>query len=222
VTYRVVIAEDNALLREGMRTLVAAEPGLEVVAACADLDALLAAVATHDPDVVLTDIRMPPTRTDEGVRAAERLRREHPRTAVLLLSQYVDPAYVRSLLRQGTEGRGYLLKERVADVEELASAIRTVAAGGSVVDPKVVEAMVQTRTRRGDEGLGRLSPRELEVLAEMARGRNNAAIAGSLVISQRAVEKHINSLFAKLGVTEGEESHPRVRAVLTYLTGVTA
>ena len=222
MTYRVVIAEDNALLREGMRTLVAAEPGLEVVAACADLDALLAAVATHDPDVVLTDIRMPPTRTDEGVRAAERLRREHPRTAVLLLSQYVDPAYVRSLLRQGTEGRGYLLKERVADVEELASAIRTVAAGGSVVDPKVVEAMVQTRTRRGDEGLGRLSPRELEVLAEMARGRNNAAIAGSLVISQRAVEKHINSLFAKLGVTEGEESHPRVRAVLTYLTGVTA
>jgi DNA-binding NarL/FixJ family response regulator len=218
MSIRLVIAEDNALLREGMRTLVGGEPGIEVVASCGDLAALIEAIDTWQPDVVLTDIRMPPTRRDEGIQAARHCRAHHPGTAVLLLSQYVEPAYVRTLLSQGTEGRGYLLKERVADVDELLRAVRTVAEGGSVVDPKVVEALVQTRSRRGDLDLGRLSPRELEVLAEMAQGHNNAAIAASLVITQRAVEKHINSVFSKLGVGDVPDSHPRVRAVLAFLS----
>jgi DNA-binding NarL/FixJ family response regulator len=219
VTIRVILAEDNALLREGMRGLLREEPDLHVVAACADLDTLLRAVDDLEPDVVLTDIRMPPSRTDEGLRAAQYCRIHHPRTGVVLLSQYVEPRYVRTLLSQGTDGRGYLLKERVADVAELVAAIRTVAGGGSVFDPKVVEALVQTGSRRGSIDLALLSSREREVLAEMAQGRNNAAIAQSLVISQRAVEKHINSIFAKLRVGHDDGAHPRVRAVLTYLTG---
>ena len=221
MTIRVVLAEDSALLREGMRGLIRGEAGLEVVAACSDLDGLLRAVDELEPDVVLTDIRMPPERTNEGIRAAEYCRARHPRMAVLLLSQYVDPRYVRTLLNQGAAGRGYLLKERIADVDELVAAIRTVAGGGSVFDPKVVEALVQVGRRRGDVDLAQLSPRELEVLAEMAQGRNNAAIADSLFVTQRAVEKHINSIFAKLGVGLDDEAHPRVRAVLTYLAGGT-
>ena len=219
MTIRVVLAEDNALLREGVRGLIGEQEDFDVVATCADLDGLLRAIDELEPDVVLTDIRMPPTRTDEGTVAAEHCRSHHPGTAVLLLSQYVDPGYVRTLLNHGTEGRGYLLKERVADVGELVAAIRTVAAGGSVVDPKVVEALVRRRSRPVDGSLVSLSPRELEVLAEMAQGRNNAAIAASLVISQRAVEKHINSIFAKLGLAHDDEAHPRVRAVLAYLAG---
>ena len=219
MTIRVILAEDNALLREGMRGLMREEPDLQVVAACPDLEDLLRAVDDLVPDVVLTDIRMPPTRTDEGLRAAEYCRIHHPRTGVVLLSQYVEPRYVRTLLGQGTDGRGYLLKERVADIGELVAAIRTVAGAGSVFDPKVVEALVQTGSRRGNVDLDQLSSREREVLAEMAQGRNNAAIAQSLVISQRAVEKHINSIFAKLRVGHDDGAHPRVRAVLTYLTG---
>jgi DNA-binding NarL/FixJ family response regulator len=219
MTLRVVVAEDNPLLREGLRSLIHSAQDVELVAACSDLDELIAAVDELGPDAVLTDIRMPPGRTDEGVRAADYCRRHHPSTGVVLLSQYVDPGYVRTLLRQGTDGRGYLLKERVADIDELVAALRTVAAGGSVMDPKVVEALVLSKSRHGDADLQRLTSRELEVLAEMAQGRNNSAIAASLFITQRAVEKHINSIFAKLGVGFDDEAHPRVRAVLLYLTG---
>jgi DNA-binding NarL/FixJ family response regulator len=216
---RLVLGEDNALLREGMRGLLSATDEVEVVAACPDLDSILESIDALRPDVVLTDIRMPPTGTDEGVQVARHCRSRHPSTGVILLSQYVDPAYVRSLLESGSAGRGYLLKERVSDVEELIRAVTAVAAGGSVVDPQVIEHLVRTGVSRGNANVARLSPRELEVLAEMSRGRNNTAIAASLFIGQRAVEKHINSIFAKLGVGVGDESHPRVRAVLLYLSG---
>ncbi len=215
---RVVIAEDNALLREGLRGLISAVDDLSLVATCASLDELFAALDAHAPDVVLTDIRMPPTRSDEGLRAARHCRKHFPRTGVVLLSQFADPGYVKALLEDGAEGRGYLLKERVGDVAELVSALRTVAAGGSVVDPKVVEALVQSGSRRGNADLDRLSAREREVLGQMALGHNNAAIATSLFITQRAVEKHINSIFAKLGVGVEDQAHPRVRAVLMYLS----
>ena len=216
---RVVIAEDNALLREGLRGLISAVDDLSLVATCASLDELFAALEAHAPDVVLTDIRMPPTRSDEGLQAARHCRTHYPGTGVVLLSQYADPGYVKALLEDGAEGRGYLLKERVGDVDELVSALRTVAAGGSVVDPKVVEALVQSGSRRGNADLDRLSAREREVLGQMALGHNNSAIATSLFITQRAVEKHINSIFAKLGVGTEDQAHPRVRAVLVYLSG---
>jgi DNA-binding NarL/FixJ family response regulator len=214
----VVIAEDNALLREGLRGLISAVDDLSLVATCASLDELFTALDTHAPDVVLTDIRMPPTRSDEGLQAARHCRKHFPGTGVVLLSQFADPGYVKALLEDGAEGRGYLLKERVGDVAELVSALRTVAAGGSVVDPKVVEALVQSGSRRGNADLDRLSTREREVLGQMALGHNNAAIATSLFITQRAVEKHINSIFAKLGVGVEDQAHPRVRAVLMYLS----
>jgi DNA-binding NarL/FixJ family response regulator len=219
MTMRVLLGEDNALLREGIRGLLSAEDDVELVATCSDLSSMLEQTDALSPDVVLTDIRMPPTWTDEGVQVARHCRTRHPGTGVVLLSQYVDPGYVRSLLDSGSAGRGYLLKERVADVEELLNALRTVAAGGSVVDPEVVQQLVRIGRTRGDTGVGRLSPRELEVLAEMSRGHSNARIAATLFITQRAVEKHINSIFAKLGVGLGEEAHPRVRAVLLYLSG---
>jgi len=219
VSLRVVIAEDNALLREGLRGLISAVDDLSLVATCASLDELFAALEAHAPDVVLTDIRMPPTRSDEGLQAARHCRTHYPGTGVVLLSQYADPGYVKALLEDGAEGRGYLLKERVGDVDELVSALRTVAAGGSVVDPKVVEALVQSGSRRGNADLDRLSAREREVLGQMALGHNNSAIATSLFITQRAVEKHINSIFAKLGVGTEDQAHPRVRAVLVYLSG---
>ncbi len=219
MTIRVLLGEDNVLLREGMRGLLSTAEGIEVVAACADLPSVLESTDAMHPDVVLTDIRMPPSWTDEGVEVARHCRAAHPRTGVVLLSQYVDPGYVRALLASGSAGRGYLLKDRVSDVDELVSAVRTVAEGGSVVDPRVVEHLVNAGMSRGNDPVGQLTARELEVLAEMARGRNNAAIAGALFITQRAVEKHINSIFAKLGVARGDEAHPRVRAVLLYLSG---
>jgi DNA-binding NarL/FixJ family response regulator len=219
VTIRVVLGEDNALLREGVRGLLSTAEGIEVVAGCADLPSLRESVDALGPDVVLTDIRMPPTWTDEGVQIARHCRAHHPATGVVLLSQYVDPGYVRSLLDSGSAGRGYLLKERVSDLDELVSAITTVASGGSMVDPEVIEHLVKAGISRGDRNVGRLSARELEVLAEMSRGQSNAAIASSLFITQRAVEKHINSIFAKLGVTGTDGAHPRVRAVLLYLSG---
>ncbi|HEX4979453.1 MAG TPA: response regulator transcription factor [Acidimicrobiales bacterium] len=217
MTIRVVLAEDNALLREGVARLLEAAPEIELAATCGDYDSLLAAIADTEPDVVLTDIRMPPTHTDEGIRAAAALRAERPTTGVVVLSQYADPAYALALLDGGSQSRAYLLKERVADVSELLRAIREVAAGGSVIDPKVVEALVEARTRAARSPLGRLTPREREILGEMAQGRNNASIASALVLSERAVEKHINSIFSKLSLGEEPETHRRVKAVLLFL-----
>lgn len=218
VTIRLVLAEDNYLVREGVRQLIETQPDLEVVAVCTDLDSLLAAVETHRPDVVVTDIRMPPTGTDEGIRAAERLRQQHPKIAVVILSQFSDPDYALSLLEKGAAGRGYLLKERVSDIEQLANAIREVAQGGSVIDPKVIEGLVAAKVRKPQSPLAELTPREREVLALMAEGKNNAAIAGRLFLTERAVEKHINSIFSKLSLAEEKDTHRRVRAALLYLS----
>jgi DNA-binding NarL/FixJ family response regulator len=214
---RVILAEDNYLVREGVKSLLESEPDLEVAAVCEDFDSLLSAVATHNPDVVLTDIRMPPTHSNEGIRAAEQLRSTNPQVGVIVLSQYSEPSYALALLEKGSEGRGYLLKERVSDVKQLLGAIREVARGGSVIDPKVVEALVAARSRRAESPLEALTPREREVLSEMAQGKNNAGIADSLVLTERAVEKHINSIFSKLELTEEKEIHRRVKAVLLFL-----
>jgi len=218
VPINVVVAEDNYLVREAVTRLLEAQENIAVVAACADLDSLLGAVDEHDPDVVLTDIRMPPSGTDEGVRAAAQLRTSHPRLGVVVLSQYADPSYALELLEGGSARRAYLLKERVSDVDQLVRAIEEVAAGGSVIDPRVVEALVEARARRADSPLQHLTPREREVLGEMAQGRNNAAVAAALGLSERAVEKHINSVFAKLGLSEEPDVHRRVKAVLLYLS----
>jgi len=214
---RVVLAEDNLLIREGVRALLDAEGEIAVVAACGDYDALLAAVEAERPDVVLTDIRMPPTGADEGIRAAARLRRSHPTVGVVVLSQYDDPAYVLALLEGGSGRRAYLLKERVADPEQLVGAIRAVAAGGSYIDPKVVEALVAARARAARSPLADLTPREREVLAAMAQGKNNAAVAAALALTPRAVEKHINAIFSKLLLGEEPDVDRRVKAVLLFL-----
>jgi DNA-binding NarL/FixJ family response regulator len=214
---RVVFAEDDYLVREGTAALLGQAEGVEIVEAVADLDALLAAVERHGPDVVLTDIRMPPTKTTEGIQAALRIRREHPGTGVVVLSQYAEEEYAYELLKDGAEGLGYLLKERVADVEEIVRALRDVAAGGSVLDPRVVEGLVSRRDREAHSPLARLTDREREVLGLMAEGKNNAAVAASLFLTERAVEKHINSLFHKLGLSEEPNVHRRVMAVLTFL-----
>ena len=218
MTIRVVLAEDNYLVREGLARLLETQDGLELVATCGDLDELLAIVDAEKPDVVVTDIRMPPTGTDEGVRAANELRSRAPGIGVVVLSQYVEPGYALALLEHGSEGRAYLLKERVSDIEQLWQAIDGVAHGGSVIDPKVVEVLVEARTRGAESPLRFLTPRETEVLAEMAQGRNNAGIADALGLSERAVEKHINSVFAKLALSEEPDSHRRVKAVLLYLS----
>jgi len=213
----VVLADDNYLLREGVRQLIQTQPELELVATCGDYDSLLAAVESNGPDVVVTDIRMPPTGTDEGIRAAEQIRASHPNTGVVVLSQYSEPEYALALLQKGAAGRAYLLKERVSDIDQLVNAIREVARGGSVIDPRVVEALVAARTRKPDSPLRELTPRELEVLAAMAEGNNNAAIARRLFLTERAVEKHINSIFSKLGLGEAQDVHRRVKATLLYL-----
>ena len=214
---RVVVAEDSLLVREGIARLLEAQPDVEVVALCADHDELLAAVDDTKPDVVLTDIRMPPTGTDEGIRAAKTLRTTHPEVGVVVLSQYAEPAYALDLLDGGSEGRAYLLKERVSEPEQLVAALHEVAAGRSVVDPKVVEALVNGRSRGGESPLEFLTPREREVLDQIAQGKNNAAVASSLFLSERAVEKHINSLFSKIGLTDTPDVNRRVKAVLLYL-----
>jgi DNA-binding NarL/FixJ family response regulator len=214
---KVVLAEDSYLVREGMRRMLEQEPDIELLAVCEDYDSLLSAIASTQPDVVLTDIRMPPTGTDEGIRAAERLRQVRPTAGVVLLSQYADPGYALAFLERGTEGRAYLLKERVADLDQLLAAIRQVAQGGSVIDPKVVEALVAARSRAAPSPLARLTPREREVLSLLAEGRSNAAVAEGLVLSERAVEKHINSIFAKLDLPEARDAHRRVKAVLLFL-----
>jgi DNA-binding NarL/FixJ family response regulator len=214
---RIVLAEDNFLLREGVHRLLSSVDDLEVVATCADLDELLASVTEYAPDVVITDIRMPPTSTDEGIRAANTLRDTHPDVGVVVLSQYAEPAYAVDLLSHGSAGRAYLLKERVSDLDQLQAAVHEVARGGSVVDPQVVDLLVAARSREASSPLARLTPREGEILAEMAQGKTNAAIAASLVLSERAVEKHINSIFSKLGLSEEREVHRRVKAVLLFL-----
>ena len=213
----VVLAEDNYLVREGIRQLLEEEDGIELVAACGDLESLNRAIAEHHPDVLLTDIRMPPTGTDEGLQVADRLRRESPSTGVVVLSQYVEADYALALLENGASGRAYLLKERVSDVGQLRNAIEEVNRGGSVIDPKLVEALDAARSKRADSPLDTLTPREREVLGAVAQGKNNAAIAAGLFLTERAVEKHINSIFSKLGLGEEPDVHRRVKATLVYL-----
>lgn len=215
---RVVLAEDGDLLRAGVLALLAGCDDLDVVASATSLPELLAAVEEHRPDVVLTDIRMPPDFTDEGIRAASELRLTHPGTGVVALTQYSDVEYALDLIRDGSEGRGYLLKERVADVDELVAALRTVAGGGSVIDEIVVDALMATSTRRRDSLLDRLTPRELDVLARLARGMTNTAIAADLVVTDRAVEKHINSILTKLDLPSEAPVHRRVAATLVFLS----
>jgi len=217
VAVRIVLAEDSYLMREGISALLALDDELELVAGCENYDELMAAVAEHEPDVVLTDIRMPPTQTDEGIRAAREIRAAYPSTGVVVLSQYVEPAYAMKLFSDGSEGMAYLLKERVGDLDELAAAIGRVADGGSVIDPKVVDTLIDAKARQAPSILERLSEREAEVLAEMAAGGSNTAIGEALFISPRSVEKHINSIFTKLDLPPADDTHRRVRAVVMYL-----
>ncbi len=214
---RLVLAEDNYLVREGVRRLLETRSDLEVAAACGDLDSLLAAVDAERPDVVVTDIRMPPGGSDEGIQAAVRLRDTNPDVGVVVLSQYTNPTYVLALLEGGSARRAYLLKERVEDLEQLVAAIRAVAEGGSVIDPKVVEALVAQRARDEESPLKQLTVRERDVLREMAEGKNNAAIAEALFLTERSVEKVIHSIFLKLGLTWEAAVHKRVKAVILYL-----
>ena len=214
---RVVVAEDVLIVREGVLRMLGFQDDIEVVAAVDDLPQLLAAVDEHQPDVVLTDIRMPPTGTDEGIQAALTLRDTHPELGVVVLSQHIDATWALDLFARGSERRAYLLKERVSEPGQLVAAIREVAGGGSVVDPKVVESLLGSRNRKRS-ALDDLTQREREVLGEIAQGKSNAAVARSLYLSVRAVEKHINSLFSKLGLTEEQDVHRRVKAVLLYLS----
>jgi DNA-binding NarL/FixJ family response regulator len=212
-----VLTDDHYLVREGVRRMLESEPEVEVVAVCGDLDSLLAAVEAERPDVLVTDIRMPPGDADEGIQAAEQLRETHPQVGVVVLSQYANPSYALALLDGGSERRAYLLKERVEDVEQLVGAIRAVADGGSVIDPKVVDALVAEGSRSEDSPLNELTPRERDVLREMAEGKNNAAIAESLFLTERSVEKVIHSIFLKLDLTYEPAVHRRVKAVILYL-----
>jgi DNA-binding NarL/FixJ family response regulator len=214
---RVILAEDSFIVREGLRELLEARPDVDVVAVCGDLDGLLEAVREHDPDVVVTDIRMPPSNTDEGIQAAAALRQSHPHVGVVVLSQYSQPGYALALLDSGSDGRAYLLKERVHDLGQLTSAIEAVAAGGSVIDPKVVEVLVAARARGDGTPLAEITEAERRVLAEIAQGKSNVAIAESLHLSKRAVEKHTHSIFTKLGLASSAEVSKRVKAALLFL-----
>ena len=211
---RVVLADDSLLLREGVARLLE-EAGLEVVAQAGDADDLLRKVGAHKPDVAIVDVKMPPTHTDEGLRAALRIRAEHPDTGVLVLSQYVEEGYALELVGEAADGVGYLLKDRVADVDSFTDAVRRVAGGGSALDPEVVARLLGRRRR--EDPLEVLSPREREVLELMAEGRSNTAIAEQMVVTERAVEKHVTSIFGKLGLVPATEDHRRVLAVLTFL-----
>jgi DNA-binding NarL/FixJ family response regulator len=217
VGLRLVLAEDNYLVREGVRRLLESRPGLDVVATCGDYASLLECVEAERPDVVVTDIRMPPDGTDEGIRAAQNLRSTHPDVGVVVLSQYTDPTYALALLEGGTGGRAYLLKERVEDVDDIVAAIEAVAEGGSVIDPKVVETLVSNKARAEESPLAELTPRELDVLREMAEGKNNDAIAETLFLSTRSVEKVIHAIFLKLDIAWETSAHRRVKAVIMYL-----
>jgi DNA-binding NarL/FixJ family response regulator len=211
---RVVIAEDSVLLREGIARLLE-ESGFEIAGQAGDADDLLRKVGAHKPNIAVIDIRMPPTHTDEGLRAAHRIRAEHADTAVLVLSQYVDEAYALDLLSESTERTGYLLKDRIADIETFTDAVQRVASGGSALDPEVVGMLLGRRRR--DDPLAALTPRERDVLALMAEGRSNRAMAAALVVSERAVEKHVTAIFSKLDLPRAVEDHRRVLAVLTFL-----
>jgi DNA-binding NarL/FixJ family response regulator len=217
VPIRLVLAEDNYLLREGVRRLLETQADVEVAAVCGDLSSLLAAVEAEEPDVVITDIRMPPGGVDEGIRAAEQFRETHPKLGVVVLSHYAQPSYALALLEAGTAGRAYLLKERVDDVDQVVAAIRAVAEGGSMIDPKVVEALVASKARTEQSPLNDLTSREHDVLREMAEGKNNASIAEALFLTERSVEKVIHSIFVKLGLAWETSVHKRVKAVILYL-----
>ena len=214
----VVLGDDSFLAREGIARVLESIEDVELVATCVDLDELRAAVERETPDVVVTDIRMPPTNTDEGIRLARELRSTHPEVGVVVLSQHAEPSYAMALFAEGSEQRGYLLKERVKDEEELARALREVAAGGSLVDPRIVDRLVSARLDQ-DPGLDRLTPRERQILAMIAEGRSNNAIADTLMVTKRAVERHINGIFVKLDLGEASDVNRRVKAALLYLTG---
>ena len=216
MSIRVVVADDNLITREGIVQLLDAD--FEVVAACGDLPEVTDAVDREHPDVVLTDIRMPPTHSDEGIRLANRLRETHPDVAVIVLSQYEEPIFALSLLERGSDRRGYLLKERVHDRAELREALTTVVRGGAVIDPVLVDALVRGKAAIERSALADLSPREREVLAEIAQGKSNSAIAESLVLSKGAVEKHINAIFLKLGLAFADDVSKRVKATLMFLS----
>jgi DNA-binding NarL/FixJ family response regulator len=217
VAIRLLIGEDHYLVREGVRRLLETSDEVVVVQACTDLPSLESAVLELEPDVVLTDIRMPPTETDEGIRLSEWLRVVRPGTGVVVLSQYAEAAYALALFEKGSAGRAYLLKERVFDLAQLLHAVQEVARGGSVIDPKVVEQLVAARSHPAEPLIESLTPRERQVLSEVAEGHNNAAIAAELFLTERAVEKHINSIFSKLGLSEAQDVHRRVKAVLLFL-----
>ena len=219
MSLRLVFAEDNLLVREGVVSLLALYPDVEVVAACATPAELLTAVDEHAPDVVLTDIRMPPDHSDEGIRVARRLRATAPDVGVVVLSQFIEPAFALDLFADGSRGRGYVLKDHVDDADRLVGAVRTVAGGGSYIDDEVVDAMVRGRARSLDSPLSTLSPRETDVLGALATGRTNAAIARDLGVSEHAIEKHTSLIFAKLGIAEDADLNRRVTAVLVFLAG---
>ncbi len=214
---RVALAEDSYLVREALAHLLAGTPEVEVVAICEDAAALLSAVETEQPDVVLTDIRMPPSLEDEGIVVANRLRETHPGMGVVVVSQYATPQYALALLEGGSDGRAYLLKERLSDRAQLVAALRAVADGGSVVDAKVVEGLIAARVRAESSPVAELTPREREILSEIAQGKTNQAIAEQLFLTKRAVEKHINAIFVKLGLTNAEDFSRRVKAALIFL-----
>ncbi len=217
---RIVLGEDSYLAREGIMRALEDVEDVDVVATCSDLDGLRAAIEDVRPDVVLTDIRMPPTNTDEGIRLASELRQSHPEIGVVVLSQHAEPLYAVSLFEDGSDRRAYLLKERLKDEGELSRALHEVAAGGSVVDPHIVERLVGGSAGGPDPRVDKLTPREREILGMIAQGRSNAAIARSLYITTRAVERHINAIFARLELAESAESNRRVQAVLVYLAGL--
>jgi len=214
---RIVVADDDLLVREGIVRLLSLAPDIDVVASCEDYDTLVAAVEQYSPDVVLTDIRMPPTSTDEGIRLARELHATHPKIGVVVISQYSEPDMVLGLLAGGSDRRGYLLKERIHDRAVLVSAIRAVAAGGSSVDPKIIDVLVYARSDGASSRLDELTPREREVLAGIAQGKSNPAIAAELFLTKRSVEKHVNSIFQKLGLGNADDVSKRVTAALIFL-----
>ncbi len=213
----IALADDSLIVREGVAQILAPHPEMEVVASCGDFPSLMAAVESERPDVMVNDIRMPPTSTDEGIRLAALLRVQHPHIGVVVLSNYAEPAYALALLEAGSEGRAYLLKERVHDRAQLVAAIESVASGGSVLDSKIVEPLVAAKLRVERSPLTGLTAREREVLAEIAKGKSNSAIADTLVLTKRAVEKHINSIFLKLNLSYAEDVSKRVKATLLFL-----